>query len=95
MGRTVYIAHISLASLHVSSTPLEKGEQKPTEHIFGAKMVCMWMTLNIMFDAPNVGIRVIGPAVDGDRVTAEVFEPAWYDDLPEWLQYLPIQRSCD
>lgn len=37
------------------------------------------------------GIRVIGPAVDG-WVVAEVFQPDWYDDLPKWLQYLPIQK---
>jgi hypothetical protein len=40
------------------------------------------------------GIHVIGPDVDGDvtRVVAQVFEPGWFDELPEWLQIHPIQK---
>jgi hypothetical protein len=35
---------------------------------------------------------VIGPAVDGGEIMAEVFDPSWFDDLPEWLQSRPIQK---
>jgi hypothetical protein len=38
------------------------------------------------------GIHVIGPEVDGDVVVAQVFEPSWFDELPEWLQIHPIQK---
>jgi hypothetical protein len=37
------------------------------------------------------GICVIGPEVDGG-VVAQVFEPSWFNELPEWLQIHPIQK---
>jgi hypothetical protein len=38
------------------------------------------------------GVCVIGRAVDGGDIMAEVFDPSWFDDLPEWLQSRPIQK---
>lgn len=47
---------------------------------------------DVFVDGIDAVVRVIGPAVDGDRVMAEVFGPDWFDDLPEWLQSRPIQK---
>jgi hypothetical protein len=37
-------------------------------------------------------VHVIGPRVGGRGIKAEVFDPGWFDDLPEWLQSRPIQK---
>src|SRR5262249_47400110 len=51
-----------------------------------------WLDPQYYVRCTESGVCVIGPEVDGGAIMAEVFEPSWFDELPEWLQSRPIQK---